>query len=148
MGRRAVFCYAVFMRLAALAGVALLSVACATPVSRIRRNKEKFAAYPPEVREGIRAGNAAVGFTPEMVLMALGEPDRKYTQSTANGSTDAWVYADTASGVGVGIGMGSGSGSTVFGGGVSVGGSPQRLHERVRVVFKGDQVISVEKRER
>ena len=67
--------------------LAALLAACATPESRIRDNQAAFDAFPPSVQQKIRAGQADIGFTPEQVRMALGEPDHKYTRSSAEGNT-------------------------------------------------------------
>jgi len=61
---------------------AALLAACATPDSRIADNRSAFSQYPAEIQAKIKAGQVDVGFTPEMVLMALGEPTRKFTRKT------------------------------------------------------------------
>jgi hypothetical protein len=64
--------------LATLLGIAAVALmACNTTGSRISRQQELFDSYPPEVQENIRNGVVEVGYTPEMVVMAIGEPDEK-----------------------------------------------------------------------
>jgi len=70
---------AAFLAAAALA-------ACSTPEARIRGHQAEFNAYPAEVRQKIRMGKAAVGFSPEQVKLALGEPDRFYTRKSSGTS--------------------------------------------------------------
>ena len=62
-----------------LAGAALwLAAGCTTTESRIHDNQAAFDAWPADVREIVRAGHVGLGFTPEMVQVALGEADRAY----------------------------------------------------------------------
>ena len=78
---------------ALLTGIALALVSgCSTPESRISKNQEIFNRFPPETQEKVRAGKIEPGFTRDMVYLALGEPDRKYTRKTASGQSDIWSY--------------------------------------------------------
>ncbi len=72
--------------------VVLVAGCVSTPEQRIARNQTLFASFPSEVQVKVRAGQVAVGFTPEMVRMALGVPDRIHTRTTAAGETDVWTY--------------------------------------------------------
>ncbi len=75
---------------------ALLAVAgCATPDSRIKKNPELFASFPPDVQETVKAGNIEVGYTEDMVQIALGRPDRLYSRRTKDGETTVWAYTAT-----------------------------------------------------
>jgi hypothetical protein len=65
---------------------------CATPAARIEKNPEIFAKLTPTDQQTIREGKVAIGFTPEMVKLALGEPDRKMTRTDAQGTTESWSY--------------------------------------------------------
>jgi hypothetical protein len=76
---------------AALSLAAFLA-ACSTTASRIRQNPELFARLTPEQQEMIRRGDVAVGFTAEMVRLALGEPDRYGTRTDADGTSEVWTY--------------------------------------------------------
>src|SRR5262245_45566136 len=76
----------------ALAAVLALFAGCSTPESRIRQNPQLFAQLTPEDQELIRKGKVAVGFTGEMVRLALGEPDRFTTRESEAGSREIWHY--------------------------------------------------------
>lgn len=73
----------------------LLSVffaGCATPESRIRANTELFDQLAPEQQQLIREGRVALGFTPDMVRLAVGEPDRRWARTDADGKSEVWSY--------------------------------------------------------
>lgn len=133
--------------------IALLLAACASPERRIRRNQALFNTFPPAAQERIKKGQVDVGFTPDMVLLALGRPDRKYTRKSESETLEIWAYTDGTRNPAFGFSLGIGSGfygSNVYAGGVSVATGPNdSLHydERIRVVFRGGAVLSVETRE-
>ena len=70
----------------------LLAGCASTPEKRIAREPELFAGFPPEIQEQIREGTIALGFTPEMVRLALGEPDRIVSRQTTGGRSEFWIY--------------------------------------------------------
>lgn len=116
--------------------------ACGSPASRIRSDQSSFDRYPAEVQEKIRAGQIAIGFTPEQVQMALGKPSRSSVRETGTGSSEVWSYSESKPGLSFGLGTFSG-GSTSVGGGVSVG-SGGSTDEKLRVVFEGGRVSAIE----
>jgi hypothetical protein len=126
-----------------LAALVLLA-ACSTPASRIANRQETFDAYPVAVQQKIRAGQVAVGYTQEMVLLALGEPARKYTRKTENEDTEIWGYHDTGPRFSFGIGLGTGSrhSSMRTGIGMSTGGDDPE--EKMRIEFRDGQVVTVD----
>jgi len=65
---------------------------CASPDYRIKKNPELFATFPPEVQALVQQGQIDIGFEPEMVRMALGEPNRVYTRQTAGDMIEVWSY--------------------------------------------------------
>jgi outer membrane protein assembly factor BamE (lipoprotein component of BamABCDE complex) len=65
---------------------------CATPEARIQKNPELFAGLAPSDQQAIKEGRASLGFTPEMVRLALGDPDRVTTRTDASGSSEVWRY--------------------------------------------------------
>lgn len=67
-----------------------------TPEKRIARNPELFGSFPPEIQANIRKGEVAIGFTPEMVQMALGVPHRVVERTTMAGETKLWIYTGIA----------------------------------------------------
>ncbi len=73
-------------------GAAGLLSGCASPEARIRKNAELFASFPPAVQETVRQGRADLGFSSEMVRMALGPPARVYKRRTAAGEKMIWAY--------------------------------------------------------
>jgi hypothetical protein len=79
----------------------VMLIGCATPQARINQNQEAFAKLDPADQQLIREGRVAVGFTTEMVRLALGEPDRIYTRTDSSGVNEAWSYTtyETDSGV-------------------------------------------------
>lgn len=78
--------------LAALA-LALGAAGCATTIdSRIRANPGLFASFPADAQEKIRQERVELGFTEDMVRIALGSPTRVTMRETENGTTMLWVY--------------------------------------------------------
>lgn len=80
--------------LATVSGILMLS-GCASPESRIRSHPEVFASFPADVQEKVKQGQIEVGYSKEMVFMALGFPQRKYTRVTTTGQNEIWSYTDT-----------------------------------------------------
>lgn len=66
--------------------------ACATPERRIRANPELFEALPLEQRERVRQGEVSLGFSPEAVRLAKGNPHRVYRRQSAAGESSVWSY--------------------------------------------------------
>ncbi|ROH91043.1 hypothetical protein ED208_08730 [Stagnimonas aquatica] len=116
--------------------------ACSTTASRIGEQQGQFDSYPAEVREKIRAGEIAIGFTPEQVRMALGEPSRVYSRQTAEGEAEVWSYQDRGPALSFGLGGFSGGGTSV-GAGVGIGTGGEAL-EKLRVQFEAGRVSSIE----
>ena len=65
---------------------------CVTPDSRIKENQAFFDSLPVEAQGQIREGQVALGFTPEMVKLAVGEPNRRAIRTDAAGRTEVWSY--------------------------------------------------------
>jgi len=126
--------------IALLAAAAFALSACSTVDSRIRKQQALFDSYPPAVQNNIRNGRIEVGYTREMVAMALGEPDRKVETQTEDGVAEVWSYRKSVPGFSVGMGSGSYLGSGVgIGSGVSVG-EPPRSEDAAIVEFWGGRV--------
>lgn len=126
--------------------LALAFAGCSTPDSRIEKNSAAFAGYPPAVQAKIRAGEVDVGFTTEMVQLALGKPDRVIRRRTAAGESEVWIYADKSPTFSFGVGIGGGGHHS--GGGVAVGASTDGdRDDRLRVVFDAGKVAAIERRQ-
>lgn len=121
--------------------VALLT-ACSTTASRIRAQQGAFDSYPAEVREKIRAGQVAIGFSPEQARMALGEPSRIYSRQTEQGEAEIWSYQDRGPALSFGLGGYSGGGTSV-GAGIGLGTGAEAL-ENLRLVFEAGRLSSIE----
>jgi len=65
---------------------------CSTPASRIEKNLDLFNTFPLEAQAKIRQGEVDIGFTPDMVRIAKGDPPRTYVRQTAEGQTEVWSY--------------------------------------------------------
>ena len=65
---------------------------CATPERRIQKSQEIFAGFPAEVQENVRRGEIDVGYTKDMVRIALGNPDRVYMKRTRERTTETWAF--------------------------------------------------------
>ena len=73
----------------------LLLAGCATPAHRIEQNRELFDSLPIATQARIRGGQIDLGFTPDMVRIALGEPQRKTLRRAADGEVEIWSYVDS-----------------------------------------------------
>ena len=122
----------------------LLLAGCASPADRIASNQAMFDSWSPSDREKIRAGQVAVGFAPEMVLVALGQPDRKVLRTTAQGTAEVWTYFDHRPHFSIGVGMGSVGRSSAVGGSVAM--TDEAWHEShvITVIFEGGKVAAIE----
>lgn len=77
---------------AVLVVAVLMLAGCSTPASRIREHPQIFSQLTPAQQDLIRHGQIAVGFTKEMVELALGSPDHITTRTDAKGVTEIWRY--------------------------------------------------------
>ena len=71
---------------------AVFLAACATPAARIKKNQALFDALPAAEQALIREGKVAIGFTPDMVRLAVGEPDQRWIRTDAQGKSEIWSY--------------------------------------------------------
>jgi hypothetical protein len=129
-----------------LALAALPLAACSTISSRIAKNQALFDSYTPEVQQKIRAGEIAVGFTPEMVVMAWGEPSRRDQVIGEDYVADVWTWTRSVPGIGIGMGSGGYYGGHVgVGTGVLVGNDAYR-EDRAQVEFRNGKVATFRNR--
>jgi len=78
----------------------LVLAACATPDARIKRNQAAFDVLAPTEQALIREGKVAVGFTPEMVRLSVGDPDQRWSRTDADGTSEMWSYTTYDSALG------------------------------------------------
>lgn len=133
--------------LALLSSLVLFAAAgcTSTPTSRVAENKALYNQWPADVQAKVAAGQIAVGFTPQQVRMALGDPSRTFTRTTNDGTSETWAYQENKAHYSIGLGIGSwGGGGTRVGGGVGVSSGGYRDGERMHVVFEGGHVSAIE----
>ena len=128
-----------------LLSLALLFAGCSTTDSRIQENEAAFQALSPAQQEKIRAGDVEVGYTQEMVRMALGAPDRSYTRTTDQGTVEVWAYRSKAPAVSFGFGVAGGGGGSGMGAGIGVTTGGDRSDDRLRVVIEAGRVTAIER---
>ena len=135
-----------------LVSALLLASGCATstPQTRISKNREIYRGFPSDVQRKVSAGIVDVGFTPEMVRLALGEPNREFSRQTENGSAEVWVYHDNSPRVSFGFGFGIGSYGrhTASSVGISTATGGYDRDEKKRVEFRDGRVTEIEYRKR
>ncbi len=140
----------------ALFFAAVFLTSCNTVEHRIERNWSTFQSFPEDVRKNIRQGRVDIGYTKEMVRIALGEPDRVYTRRTAEKKTEVWAYTERTVGSRMSIGFVlvphvSSSGSVYYHHRTAfVDGTDYKEFERLRLEWKNNKVKAIEevKRER
>ena len=135
-----------FLRVAVFSTIALFAGGCAsTPAQRIAGSAE-FDTYPSAIQEKILDGEVDVGFTEEMVRLALGSPDSISRRQTASGDSEVWSYVENEPRFSFGFGVVGGSGHTRTGAGVVVGGRDWSDGAWMRVIFREGKVTTVETR--
>ena len=119
---------------------------CSTPAVRINQSPEAFAKLSATDQQLIREGKVAVGFTPEMVRLALGEPDRVYTRTDASGVNESWSYTtyETDDGVMLYRGFYHRYWGDPFYYPYYMSSSSRRTREYFKVVFSGGLVSLIE----
>jgi hypothetical protein len=65
---------------------------CQTVESRIKEKPEVFASVDKATQDKIKQGIIDIGFTEDMVYLALGAPDQKRESISATGRSLTWVY--------------------------------------------------------
>jgi len=81
-----------FLPALTLVAALLLTAGCQTVDRRIQEKSAVFAALPPDVQARIKQGIVDVGYTPDLVYLALGEPSEKRERRTAEDVTEIWLY--------------------------------------------------------
>ena len=130
-------------------GLVFLLAACAsTPASRIADHRGLFAQYPSAVQQKIRSGQIDVGFTDEMVRLAIGEPSRKFTRQSEAGDSEVWIYHDGGPRFSFGIGVGTFGRHSATSVGVATSTGGYDPDEKMRVAFRDGQVTEIDVRKR
>lgn len=72
-----------------------LLVGCSTITSRIQEKSAVFATLDAATQAKIRKGTVELGYTPDMVYMALGSPDEAREKVSGRGGRVTWTYTST-----------------------------------------------------
>ena len=128
----------------------LLLAGCATPAKRIEQNQDLFDSFPVAAQARIRGGQIDLGFTPDMVRIALGEPHCKTLRRAADGETEIWLYLDSVrrydrQRVDVdGLSVSGPGGLRSLGGSAWINVEQSREIVRFRVEFRNGAVAAIE----
>lgn len=124
----------------------LLAGCATTPDQRIAQNQATFAQLPPDVQQNLRAGRIDIGYTDQMVLIALGEPARHFERVDPAGRTEVWVYRKSAPRFSFGFGVGSYGRHSASHVGVSTSTGGYYDDEALRVEFQQGRVVRIDYR--
>ena len=128
----------------------LLLAGCATPERRIEQNRDLFDSLPVADQARIRGGKIDLGFTADMVRIALGEPQRRLIRRTPGGDAEIWLYLDVARRFDRqradidGLSVAGPGGSRSITGSAWVNVAQEREFVRVRVEFQNGAVAAIE----
>jgi hypothetical protein len=81
-----------FFTLGVAAAAISLFAGCNTFNSRARQMSGVYDSLPASEQQRLQKGAINVGDTPEMVYIALGNPDERRELLTADGAQNTWVY--------------------------------------------------------
>ena len=130
--------------------LALLLAGCASPAQRIQQNQEFFDSLPVAAQARIRGGQIDLGFTPDMVRIALGDPHRQTVRRAADGETEIWFYYDSVrrydrQRVDIdGLSFAGPGGIRSLGGSAWINVEQSREFVRTRVEFRNGAVTAIE----
>lgn len=65
---------------------------CQTVDARIRKNPEAFASVDQATQDKVKQGIIDLGFSENLVYLAIGAPDLKRKSVSATGQTETWIY--------------------------------------------------------
>lgn len=74
------------------AGLLLALAGCNTIDNRISEKQDVFNRLDPQTQDKIRQGIVNIGYTEDMVYIALGPPDARHQKVTAKGDETTWIY--------------------------------------------------------
>ena len=75
-----------------LSGILALVAGCQTVNDRIKERPAAFAQVDQATQEKIKQGIIDLGYTEDLVYLALGAPDVKRESLSAGGRTVSWIY--------------------------------------------------------
>lgn len=75
-----------------LAGTLGFLFGCQSVESRIKEKPVAFANADKAAQDKVKQGIIDLGFTQDLVYIALGAPDQKREAKTASGTTLTWIY--------------------------------------------------------
>ncbi|MDF9825971.1 hypothetical protein M2103_001493 [Ereboglobus sp. PH5-5] len=134
----------------ALAVAALVIAGCSTPSMRIKHNPELFASISAADQELIKQGRVALGFTPDMVKLALGEPDQIAQKIDKTGTTVTWRYRGYDASADYGFYGYWGSPYSMrprywggYYGWSGYYGTPSTINDYLRVTFRDGRVVEI-----
>lgn len=70
----------------------LFAAGCQTVDDRIKEKPDVYAKLDSATQDKIKQGIIDLGFTPDMVYLALGKPDEQRETISAEGRSEVWVY--------------------------------------------------------
>jgi hypothetical protein len=70
----------------------LVLAGCSTFEKRAEEKAAVYSQLDPATQEKLRKGIIEIGNTPDMVFIALGQPDSKTEQITAERREETWIY--------------------------------------------------------
>ena len=73
--------------------ILVLAGCASTPQSRIEKNTTLFARLEPQDQMKIQNGDIDLGYTPEMVLLAKGEPKERSEKHSQGRVIIVWTYS-------------------------------------------------------
>jgi outer membrane protein assembly factor BamE (lipoprotein component of BamABCDE complex) len=79
-------------KIAFFAVILLALAGCNTIDHRISEKQDVFNRLDPQTQDKIRQGIVEVGYTEDMVYIALGPPDARHQRVTAKGDEITWIY--------------------------------------------------------
>ncbi len=128
----------------------LLAGCTSTPEKRIQQNQAMFDTLPPAAQIRIRNGQVDIGFTPDMVRLALGAPHRTLLRRSPAGDSEVWLYLDLVRRYERqradidGLSLSGSGGIRSIGGSAWIQISQEREYVRTRVEFLNGVVFALE----
>ena len=81
------------LTLSLLGAVLLLAAGCETVDTRIKKKPDVFARLDAATQSKIKQGIIDLGYTEDMVYLALGAPDEKRESRSEAGTRVIWIYS-------------------------------------------------------